>query len=642
MKEALLAIALAVVPGALLIAARPAAPQSAASVRAFLQNDCVSCHNREDRVANLVLEGELTQIGQNRDVWEKVVRKLKSGQEPETSLTGVQLEPARRKEIVAWLEGELDRNAPTYTPPPGLHRLNRTEYGNAIKDIFDLDIVPSALLPEDDSTRGFDSIAGALRMTPELAAAYVKAAATISHNVVTSGAGTAVGKKLWVCRPSATSDATACARRIISNFVTYGFRQPANADDVNALMEIYQSRRQDVASSPYSFRPPGAFEAFDSGIEAALREILTDRKFLYRREVEPANLTAGQAYRISDLELASRLSFFLWSRGPDDALLDLAARSQLRDPAVLERETRRMLADPRAEALTKNFASQWLNLRSLERIGTLPGYPDFDESLRAAMRRESEMFFESIVHEDRNVVDLLTANYTFVNDRLARHYGIPNITGSEFRRITLEPAFDVRRGLLGKASFLAVTSNHNFPDRTSLVVRGKWVMQLFGSPPPDPPPDVPALKTWAYNDPNRPTVRQMMADHQTRPACKQCHKLVDPVGIALENFDRTGAWRTLDSGQPINASDVLFDGTNLSGPADLRNALLVYSDKFVETLAERLFTYALGRGTAAPDMPVIRSIARDAAANNNRFSSIVLGIVKSRTFQFNSRYEDGR
>jgi len=390
MKNAFfVAIAFTVVPSLLLIAARPVAPQSAATIKAFLDSDCVSCHNKESWVANLSLEGEFTQIGQNREVLEKVVRKLKSGQEPKTSITGVKLEPARRREIVAWLEGELDRNAPAYTSPPGLHRLNRTEYGNAIKDLFDLDMDPTTLLPTDDSTRGFDNIAGALGMSPELAATYVKAAATINHNVVTSGAGTAIGKKLWVCRPTSATEETTCARRIIANIVTHAYRRPASMDDVNALMEIYQSRRRDVVNTPYYFRPPGAFEPFHTGIEAALREILTDRNFLYRREVEPPNLTAGQTYRISELELASRLSYFLCSRGPDDALLDLAARGQLRDPVVLERETRRMLADPRAEALSKNFAGQWLNLRSLERVAPLPSYPDFDEPLRAAMRRET-------------------------------------------------------------------------------------------------------------------------------------------------------------------------------------------------------------------------------------------------------------
>jgi hypothetical protein len=445
-----------------------------------------------------------------------------------------------------------------------------------------------------------------------------------------------------VCRPAAAAEETACARRIITSLATHAFRQPASADDVNALMEIYQSSRRDVLNRPPYFRRPAALEPFETGIESVLRDVLTDRKFLYRREVEPPNLTAGQSYRISDLELASRLSYFLWSRGPDDFLIDLAVRGQLRDPAVLERETRRMLADPRADALTKNFAGQWLNLRSLDSVGQLPMYPNFDEPLRQAMRRESELFFESIVREDRNVVDLLAADYTYVNDRLANHYGIPNVTGSEFRRITLGPAFDVRRGLIGKASFLTITSNLNFPERTSPVVRGKWVMRLLGVSPPDPPPNDPPLKIWAFDDPNRPTVRQMMADHRNSQACNQCHKLVDPIGNSLENFDPIGAWRTLDSGKPINTSDVLVDGTNLSGPADVRDALLVYTDQFVETFVERLMTYGLGRGTEYPDMPVIRSIARDAAANNNRFSSIVLGIVKSRTFQFNSRYEDSR
>jgi len=620
------------------------APQTAASVKAFIDRDCASCHNNRDWIGNLVLENQdFTKIGQNRAIWEKVVRKLKSGQEPKTSLTGVTLEPARRKEIVAWFDAELDRNAPDYMPPPGLHRLNRTEYKNAIKDILDLDIVPSTLLPQDDSTRGFDNIARALRMTPELAAAYVKAAATISRNALASAAGSASARKVFICRPANTSEETPCAQRIVANLATQAFRRPASTSEVSEFMESYHATRLDNLNRNFYEGPGGSIKVFDRGIEAALREILNDRRFIYRREVEPPNLSAGQSYRISDLELASRLSYFLWSRGPDAALIDLASRGQLRDPAVLEREARRMLADPRAEALTTNFAGQWLSLWMLAAVGPLPTYPDFDDALKVAMRRESELFFESIVREDRNVVDLLTANYTFVNDRLARHYGIPNITGSEFRRITLDPAFDVRRGLLGKAAFLTGASNYNFPERTSLVVRGNWVLTKFlGLRAPDPPPNVPPLKTWAIDDPTRPGVRDMMASHQNSPSCNQCHKLVDPIGISLENFDRTGKWRTDEFGKPIDATDVLVDGTPVRGPADLRNALMGYSDQFVATFTESLLTFSLGRGTEYGDMPLIRTIARDAAIDNNRFSAIVLGIVKSRTFQMNSRYEDGR
>jgi len=370
----------------------------------------------------------------------------------------------------------------------------------------------------------------------------------------------------------------------------------------------------------------------------ALRNILTDGKFLYRTESAPASLRSGQSYRISDFELASRLSFFLWSTIPDDALLDLASRGQLSDPAVLERETRRMLKDPKADALSVNFAGQWFSFRSLDSVGSLPMYPAYDEPLRQAMRREGELFFDSIVREDRNVVDLLTADYTFVNERLAMHYGIPNITGSEFRRVTLGPAFDVRRGLLGKAAFLTVTSNPNLPDRTSLVGRGKWVLgRILGVSPPDPPPNVPPLKTWDFNDPNRPGVRQMMQDHQIATACSKCHKLVDPIGIVLENFDRIGMWRTLDAGKPIDAADVLVDGTRVNGPVELRNALVARSDQFVQTMTMKLLTYALGRGTEFRDMPLVRSIVQAASRDNNRFSTIVIGIVKSDPFQMNTK-----
>jgi len=644
MKKALLLFtALAAAFTITRIATQAAAPQSAASVKAFIDRDCASCHDNRQWVANLVLENQdFTKIGQNRAIWEKVVRKLKSGQEPKTSLTGVKLEPARRKEIVAWLESELDRNAPDYMPPPGLHRLNRTEYKNAIKDILDLDITPSTLLPEDDSTRGFDNIAGALRWTPELSGAYVKAAATISHNVVASAATSASARKLFVCRPGNAAEETPCAQRIIASLTTQAFRRPTSTNEISEFMEVYQSARVNSLGRTY-YEPPGTIKGFDRGVEVALREILNDRRFIYRREVEPQNLSAGQSYRISDLELASRLSFFLWSRGPDATLIDIASRGQLRDPAVLEREARRMLADPRAEALTSNFAGQWFYMRGFTAVGPLPRNSELDEALQVAMRRESELFFESIVREDRNIVDLLSANYTFVNERLARHYGIPNIIGSDFQRITLGPELDVRRGLLGKAEFLTVTSNQNFPERTSLVNRGNWVLsRILGMRAPDPPPDVPQLKTWALDDPARPGVRDMMASHQNSRSCNQCHKLVDPIGISLENFDRTGKWRTVEMGKPIDASEVLIDGTAVGGPADLRNALLGYSDQFVAVFTENLLTYALGRGTEPGDMPLVRTIARDAARDNNRFSSIVLGIVKSRTFQMNTRYEDGR
>ena len=342
---------------------------------------------------------------------------------------------------------------------------------------------------------------------------------------------------------------------------------------------------------------------FDQGIEMALARILASPQFVYRIEEEPANLKAGQAYRLSDQDLASRLSFFLWSTGPDDELMKLASQGRLKDPAVLEQQARRMLQDPRAEALAVNFAGQWLNLRGLQSVGPLPMlYPDFDDPLRQAMRREVELLFDTIVREDRSVVELLTADYTFVNERLARHYGIPYIYGSQFRRVTLGPEMDVRRGLLGKGAFLTTTSK---PERTSPVTRGKWIMtNILGMSPPDPPADVPPLKPRtadATGNARDQTMRQKMLDHRVRADCIQCHRLMDPIGFALENFDAIATWRSQDEGTAIDASGEVFDNTKIDGPVGLRNWLTTgYSGQFVSVVTEKLLTYALGRGDRAP------------------------------------------
>jgi hypothetical protein len=380
---------------------------------------------------------------------------------------------------------------------------------------------------------------------------------------------------------------------------------------------------------------------FEHGIEMVLARILADPRFIYRIEAEPANAKAGQLYRVSDLELAPRLSFFLWSTAPDDALVALASQGKLKDPAVLEREVRRMLKDPRAEALSINFAGQWLNLRGLQSTGPLPlVYPDFDDPLRQAMRREVELLFDSIVREDRSIVDLLTADYTFVNERLAKHYGIPNVYGSQFRRVTLGPDMDVRRGLTGKGAFLTTTSK---PERTSPVTRGKWVMSnILGMSPPDPPADVPPLRpttTDKAGNTKEPTMRQKMLDHRVRADCIQCHSLMDPIGFSLENFDGIGLWRSHDETTPVDASAQVFDGTKIDGPAGLRAWLVTYHDQFVEVAAEKLLIYALGRGVEFRDMPLVRAIARDAGRNGDKFSALVLGVVRSKPFQMNMKQD---
>jgi hypothetical protein len=365
----------------------------------------------------------------------------------------------------------------------------------------------------------------------------------------------------------------------------------------------------------------------------ALRRLLADPGFVFRFERDPANLAVGTAYRISDVELASRLSFFLWSSIPDDELLKAAEDGTLRTVAGLQHHVRRMLRDPRSEALVTNFAGQWLFLRELKnRNPDLLVFPDFDDNLRQAFQRETELLFGSIVREDRNVFDLLNADYTFVNERLARHYGIPNVYGSDFRRVTLQ--HDARRGLLGQGSILTVTSA---PNRTSPVTRGAWILEnLLGSPPPLPPPDVPAFPESQSGQgiTQQPaTVRERMVQHRTAPACRGCHQIMDPIGLALENFDGVGRWRTSDAGFEIDAAGQLVDGTPVDGVQSLRSALLSYPDAFSQTLIEKLLMYAVGRTAHHYDMPAVRAIARDAARDGYRFSSVVMGIVNSQPFQ---------
>jgi len=445
-------------------------------------------------------------------------------------------------------------------------------------------------------------------------------------------------RKIFVCRPTSAADETACARRIVTRLVTHAYRHPAATGEVDQLMAFFEDGRKEGIKD--AGKDGGGF---DAGIEMVLARVLASPKFIYRIETEPAAAKLNQPYRISDLDLASRLSFFLWSRGPDDQLLTLAAQNRLHDPIVLERQVRRMLKDPRAEALAVNFAGQWLNLRGLGSSGPLPMiYPDFDDPLRQAMRREVELLFDDIVRQDRNVVDLLTADYTFVNERLAKHYGIPNTYGSQFRRITLGPEMEDRWGLTGKGAFLVTTSK---PERTSPVVRGKWIMgNVLGMSPPDPPPNVPALPPRAADatgNAHEPTMRQKMLAHRVRADCIQCHSMMDPIGFSLEPFDGVALKRTLDEGQLIDPKSKVYDGTELDGPSGLRRWLVTnYSDQFVEVAVEKLLTYALGRGVEYQDMPLVRSISHDAAKQQDRFSALVMGVVRSKPFQMNMKVQE--
>jgi hypothetical protein len=419
-------------------------------------------------------------------------------------------------------------------------------------------------------------------------------------------------RAIFRCRPTGAADETACARTILSALARRAYRRPVTEADLQPLLTMYRTGHTGAG--------------FEQGIQLAVQGILTSPNFLFRAEEDPAAVAVGAAHRVSDLELASRLSFFLWSSIPDEPLLDLAARGLLKQPAVVEREVRRMLKDPRARALVSNFGGQWLHLRNLAAfVPDRSDFPEFDDLLRQAMRRETEMFLESVMLGDGSALDLLRADYTFVNERLARHYGIPGVYGSDMRRVAItNPA---RYGLLGQASVLAVTS---YPNRTSPVVRGKWILEnILGSPPPPPPPNVPPLP-----DTQKPkTMRERLASHRASPACASCHRVMDPIGFALENFDAVGAWRVRDGENLIDPSDTLADGTAVNGPVALRQAILRNPEIFVTTLTEKLMTYGLGRGLSYHDMPAVRKVVRDAAASEYRMSALVLGIVKSVPFQ---------
>jgi cytochrome c551/c552 len=724
-----------------MLAATAAVASAQTPDRALLDRYCVTCHNERLKTGGLALNAlDPSHAGDHAETWEKVVRKIRAGMMPPSGA------PRPERPVLdafaAKLEVDLDRGAVAH-PNPGvtaLHRLNRNEYANAIRDLLALDVDVSTLLPADDSSEGFDNVADVLKVSPSLMDRYVSAGAKISRLAVgdpalgattatyrtASGGGandlplgapgglafrhyfpldgvysakvrggggvpydnrvsrievtvdgepvqvvetgyyvtadvrltmkagmhtmgfalvekdpqevnhtwkvipgtvsvtnvaiagplsstgpgdTASRRKIFVCRPAASGDDVPCAKQILSTLARRAYRGPVSDAELETLLGFYQRGRNSGT--------------FDSGIQLAIQRLLVSPRFMYRFEEEPDGLAAGAPYRISGSELASRLSFFLWSSIPDDELLGLAINGRLRDPAVLEQQTLRMLKDSRASALVKNFAGQWLYLREVKNA---PG--PVNGELRQAFQRETEMLFESILREDRSVLDLLNADYTFVNERLARHYGIPNIYGSHFRRITLQDPS--RRGLLGQGSLLLVTS---VADRTSPVARGKWILEnLLGIAAPVPPPNVPALEESASKSQPR-TVRQQMEIHRKNAVCASCHKIMDPIGLSLENFDLIGRWRETDQGAPIDASGELVDGTKLSGPESLRNALLGRSDVFIGTMTEKLLTYGVGRGVQYYDMPAVRSIVHDAAGNGNRFSALVLGVVKSAPFQ---------
>ncbi len=424
-------------------------------------------------------------------------------------------------------------------------------------------------------------------------------------------------KKIFTCRPKTGPQQVVCAHDIVSRLASQAFRRPVSERDLTALMGLYKKGSAD--------------DGFEAGIRMALEGILASPRFVFRFEERPVTSHPTAAYALSDIELASRLSFFLWAAGPDEQLLRAANAGRLSTPAVLDQQVRRMLADPRSDVLASRFAAQWLRLQDLEKINPdVRIYPDFDEQLKTAMQQETELFFRHIVRDDRPVFDLFNADYTFVNERLARHYRIAGVVGNDFRKVQYADAR--RRGLLGHGSILTLTSH---ADRTSPVLRGKWVMEvLLGTPPPPPPPNVPDLEATAEAEDGRlRTVRERMEQHRANPACTSCHRMMDPIGLALENFDVTGAWRIRDNGAPVDATGSMYDGSSLTGPDDLRQALLKRSTSLVRTFTENLMTYALGRRVDHADMPTIRGIIRQAEGVDYRLSAFVVGIVKSPAFR---------
>jgi mono/diheme cytochrome c family protein len=761
------------------------------SSRAMLDKYCVTCHNQRLKTGGLTLDRlDLSQVSEHPEEWEKVVRKLRTGAMPPPGRP--RPDQASYDSTAAWLEAELDRAALEHPNPgrPTLHRLNRAEYHNAIRELLALDIDAASLLPGDNAAYGFDNNADALSSSPVLMERYLEASAKISQMALgrihgssapetffvptdrnqgirfdddlpwgsrgglavryyfpvegeyqfqlrlnESGAAGGIigltaepqqldvsldGEKIWtttiggpeaakergqdrsdrihaslrfrvpvkpgshviqayfvqktsavledlfdpylrrdpyratngepgissltitvpesagsaaadspsrrrlfVCRPASARDEDACATKIIATLARRAYRRPVTEEDLQVPLARYRE-----AGGKAAVQGPSRFEA---GLELALRSILVSPNFLFRFEHQPESAAANTAYRISDVELASRLSFFLWSSIPDDELLAVAEKNTLHDSVVLDRQVKRMLADPRSNALTSDFAGQWLQVRNVSGFRPSPELLfHFDDNLREAFARETELFFESIIRENRSVVDMLDADYTFVNERLARHYGIPGVIGERFRRVSL-PADSVRRGLLGKASILTGTSRAN---RTSPVIRGKWILEnILGTPPPPPPPNVPELKE-ERNPAKILPMREQMSRHRANPACASCHAQMDELGLALENFDAIGEWRDRDAaGAPIDASARLPDGSTFKGPTELRTVLLKHSDAFLTTLTEKLLTYALGRGLEAFDAPAVRGIKREAARSNYTFASLVHGIVTSTPFQ---------
>jgi hypothetical protein len=764
--------------------------------RELIDKYCLDCHNFTENKGGLALEVfDPGAAHEDAAVAEKMLKKLRAGMMPPAGESRPDF--AAIRDFATTLETTIDSHAKPNLHVPQLHRMNRTEYANAVRDLLDLELDSTQFLPADDASRGFDNQAGTLTLSPVLLEAYLSASARISrlalgspaapaqvtyrvavdttqnyhveglpfgtrggllidHNFPSDGNytfkvfsvnlgnmgnfrpfGEVRGEQLLIyvdgrriaqvdwdkalnvdrrydeegagelhtidatvpitagphrigvtflatnyapgldlnhafdrstietgglpgftfyphigsvrvdgptnakaatdspsrariftCRPASAAEEEACARTIASTLSRRAYRGYATDKHVDTLMEFYAIGRRNGS--------------FDDGVEAIVQRVLVDPKFIYRAETVPGNVAEGASYAISDLDLASRLSFFIWSSIPDDALLQLAESKQLGKPDVLRQQVQRMLADPRASALTRNFAGQWLGLRNLSaHAPVVDQFPDFDDNLRQSFRRETELLFASILEEDRSVLDLLTADYTFVNERLARHYGIPGVRGSDFQRVALTGNQSSRRGLLGKGAILTISSQ---PGRTSPVIRGNWVLKnMLGVPAPDPPPDVPALDAKsgdAAGNEKPPSMRAQLTRHREDPRCQGCHKLMDPIGFALEPFDAVGRWRTEDGGSPIDSRDQMYDGTPVDGPDGVRTFLIKYQDQYLRNVTQNLLTYALGRGVEYDDMPTVRSILHTSAGENYRLRGLVEAVVMSDVFRMNTAVKE--